>query len=1134
MRTFQYNSDPLRFHEDGGYTSESSNQTACPPSTTPESDEEEDRFAGQQPQPQNGGFFLNALAEMNANIDRNFNRLISALERSGRLPETTATAARTSGFLSKPPKRTTLSKARPPEVNKFQKAIRDYLKKLLARRQLVLDPTSNKADRFAATWDPKGDSPDCCNGDRFPIYLGGTPRHAWNASGVRVFADIMILDGHTPYGESDRLNIQKAFLERVRGLIKEYRWAQKGLAQEEERKKLDRRKHRKSDMFQRRLLTVLRSEQLRRHKELIERLGTDGMSSDEEVQISPYQRVYHVRYPRWRAPVLAVFMHTIDRMALLYRFDSRNFHGSPPHERIRPQDLGDPDIYVDGKFVPQLPRNAYNQNWLRTQPQRLLQQYVRPTEEQYEFVHDPQVYAKLTLRDAVVSSVAFSTGGDLVAAGTKSGELRIFALGTKYPPASYQLAASITALIWGKDTSSEMLFVGEINRHIHRASKHLMQQHHDFQLTTFRDMKGPITALAVSNYARLLFAGDGGRVVVYALDTPLRQALKETVGVRRGPATTLPPPSEKEDSEPVISGMKVKEGPEEVVIVVGHLEHGISSCMRASAYYVHRDNTANVANLWLYWMLGPRRGHFLCVQSTPNSCTPSSDYFQSILGRISTSTILGCYGIELYATNPVSKPDIAQYGQLVSATGLQHKNGVLPVGFLADRQWLVYGSARGNTFIIDHNTGRKVEILNDHNDPDCSVFSLATWADDDNGVERIAAGTRDGRDGSITVYEYNETIAPETPRGIPLSTSPNRDTKSPTLEEGGAPALALGYYGSRPTSSHEGPSTTTLVQPGSAHTVDPVVISGERFPHPSPMTTVFEAGTSNASPTKHTETVTSVIAITDTMTITMSPDTRTVTMAEKMTVTMSLDTMTVTMAEKDDGYDVPAYEDRHGAPGHEDDRLVQFAPSPKLPRNCTPGILQIQSLRTHKWSRETLSWTFLVTTPWPIHHQSLAERKGFHQHLSPQCPKRSLKLKTILPDPMLFFTSSEPHRQNTLLHQWSHVKIPLLTAYEEYEQSSRFPEPRSQGVWRKVLTMQVNAEVNESQEDGALPRNKNHVDAEAAKSFLMEIFSKHAPGLKIASTSSSTVSPSDAKEMLRDLSLINFRYQLISLDSILM
>ncbi|KAF5327981.1 hypothetical protein D9758_017675 [Tetrapyrgos nigripes] len=563
-------------------------------------------------------------------------------------------------------------------------------------------------------------------------------------------------------------------------------------------------------MFQRRLLTVLRSEQLRRHKELIERLGTDGMSSDEEVQISPYQRVYHVCYPCWRAPVLAAFMHTIDRMALLYRFDSRNFHGSPPHERIRPQDLGDPDIYVDGKFVPQLPRNAYNQNWLRTQPQRLLQQYVRPTEEQYEFVHDPQtwnhltsstLHSKLTLRDAVVSSVAFSTGGDLVAAGTKSGELRIFALGTKYPPASYQLASSITALIWGKDASSEMLFVGEINGHIHRASKHFMQQHHDFQLTTFRDMKGPITALAVSNYACLLFAGDGGRVVAYALDTR----------VRRGPATTLPPPSEKEDSEPVISGMKVKEGPEEVVIVVGYLEHGIS------AYYAHRDNTVNVANLRLYWTLGPRRGHFLA----------SWDVYQRQQYWVVAAHNL-CDGIELYATNPVSKPDIAQYGQLVSATGLQHKNGVLPVGFLADGQWLVYGSARGNTFIIDHNTGRKVEILNDHNDPDCSVFSLATWADDDKGVERIAAGTRDGRDGSITVYEYNETIAPETPRGIPLSTSPNRDTKSPTLEEGGAPgppssapksrlqneswkscfinvlglvvaltALALGYYGSR-------------------------------------------------------------------------------------------------------------------------------------------------------------------------------------------------------------------------------------------------------------------------------------------------------------------------------------------------
>ncbi|KAF5319870.1 hypothetical protein D9758_019060 [Tetrapyrgos nigripes] len=267
------------------------------------------------------------------------------------------------------------------------------------------------------------------------------------------------------------------------------------------------------------------------------------------------------------------------------------------------------------------------------------------------------LHSKLTLQDT------FSTGGDLVAAGTKSGELRIFA----WAPSIHQLHTSLhlpSRPSFGEETLLEKLTGTFIV---------LMQQHHNFQLTTFKDVKG-----------------DGGRVVVYTLDT----------SVRRGPASTLPPPSEKEDLEPVISGMKVK------VIVVGYLEHSIS------AYYVHHDNTVNVANLQLYWTL----------------------------------VILASCGIELYATNPVSEPDIAQYGQLVSATGLQHKNRVLSVGFLADGQWLVYGSGRGNTFIINHNTSWKVEILNDHDDPDCLVFSLATWANDDKGVERIVAGTRDGWD----------------------------------------------------------------------------------------------------------------------------------------------------------------------------------------------------------------------------------------------------------------------------------------------------------------------------------------------------------------------------------------------------
>ncbi|KAF5326646.1 hypothetical protein D9758_018958 [Tetrapyrgos nigripes] len=672
---FQYNGDPLRFHEDNRDRSRSSSATPHPPSPTPELDREH------QPHQDNTTTFLNALAEMNANMDRNFDKLISALERSGHLTQATMTAAstRTSAIPSKPPKKTTLSKARPPEE---------------------MPDTDMSHMKMAGFW-----------------------------------------------GKSEINN-------------------------------------------------------------LVNR------------------------------------MHEV--MAMMADLD-------PP--------------------------------------------YV--------------LHSRLTLRDAVdVCALAFSPGGNLLAAGTKSGLLRIFALDNKYPPASFQLSSAITALIWGRDPNTEMLFIGEVNAHLHYVRRSLtwsaaLSSQYD-PLITMKDLQGPITALEISNHVRLLFVGDGGDIVVFPLDNINR----------RGPLMTQSPPPEKEDSAAVISGLKVKDGPEEAVVVVGYLEHGIR------AYNIHRDTVANITSLNLCWTLSERRGHYFASWDVHKR----QQYWLTAVYNLYD-------GIELYWTDPINEPKTAQYrGQLIPTTGWGHRNMVLLVGILTDGQWLIYGGAEGNTFIIDPNTGREIQRLNNHGDLGCSVFCSAIWADNDNGVERIALGTTGGLTGSITVYEYRDT----TPRRTPLLTSPSparspksvkialatsssasecpypsSDIKPPhqnqSWKSASVPlsmigcfvavimasiAIAVSYYGSPMTSRHKvvsqqvskptSSNTVTVIQPTSSDTVTVIVP-----PHTTTHTMTVTVSPVIVSPqptSSDTVVVVSTHTMTDTMTITVSPDIMTVTVFPKTSV----------------------------------------------------------------------------------------------------------------------------------------------------------------------------------------------------------------------------------------------------------
>ena len=94
----------------------------------------------------------------------------------------------------------------------------------------------------------------------------------------------------------------------------------------------------------------------------MEKMPIDAMSGDETDHRQGNLN-YVVRIPAWRNPEVEDFFKVLDSLHLSTRFQSngRAKRGKFPHPRIR---SGRPPI--TGTFVPGLPANFYDDNWLRS------------------------------------------------------------------------------------------------------------------------------------------------------------------------------------------------------------------------------------------------------------------------------------------------------------------------------------------------------------------------------------------------------------------------------------------------------------------------------------------------------------------------------------------------------------------------------------------------------------------------------------------------------------------------------------------------------------------------------------------------------------------------------------------------
>ncbi|KAI0648927.1 hypothetical protein C8Q79DRAFT_904310 [Trametes meyenii] len=234
----------------------------------------------------------------------------------------------------------------------------------------------------------------CCDVSHFCLQLGftsagkaATPGSEWNQSATRVFVDDFIRCG---YACQDHAKITTMFQRHFRTIQRHYQRLSNGSMPADVGPSDDDKVHskyqRRYTLFQRRYKTCLWYTATQRHIRILQRLGVDGMSSDEEDTASPFP-CYHVSHKPWRAHAVTRFLRVLD--ALYRRRRSRQGQGSrrgaQPRLRFQSSNVSSQATAVHG-----LPRNAYDSNWLTARTAVEIED-LNIDETQYDFSHHADV-----------------------------------------------------------------------------------------------------------------------------------------------------------------------------------------------------------------------------------------------------------------------------------------------------------------------------------------------------------------------------------------------------------------------------------------------------------------------------------------------------------------------------------------------------------------------------------------------------------------------------------------------------------------------------------------------------------------------------------------------------------------------
>ncbi|KAJ3775630.1 hypothetical protein FB446DRAFT_825012, partial [Lentinula raphanica] len=210
--------------------------------------------------------------------------------------------------------------------------------------------------------------------EEFRYWIAGGPRSEWNKGASYVFVEILQkkkLIGEVDKGTRDAL--REAFLVRLKTLHKY--WLQNQNMEEDDArdpnqslKRWQRKNTVRFNLFQQRREVILALRPLARYVDVFDALGVAGMSSDEEDPGMRKPRVqYIIQEPRWRSVEVKNWVRLLDYIHLEGRCTNDGGHigftrGAPPRLRV-----DNNDKTSDRKYVPELPSNFYDAQWLEEQ-----------------------------------------------------------------------------------------------------------------------------------------------------------------------------------------------------------------------------------------------------------------------------------------------------------------------------------------------------------------------------------------------------------------------------------------------------------------------------------------------------------------------------------------------------------------------------------------------------------------------------------------------------------------------------------------------------------------------------------------------------------------------------------------------
>ena len=104
---------------------------------------------------------------------------------------------------------------------------------------------------------------------------------------------------------------------------------------------------------------------LESQRPLLDQLGPEGMSSDEE-RLGGAVKEYEIFVPAWRSGLVTAWLRIFDILYTRARRDGvfRDQRGAFPRTRVIEENA---TVSASSRFVSRLPLNAYDEDWLRRQ-----------------------------------------------------------------------------------------------------------------------------------------------------------------------------------------------------------------------------------------------------------------------------------------------------------------------------------------------------------------------------------------------------------------------------------------------------------------------------------------------------------------------------------------------------------------------------------------------------------------------------------------------------------------------------------------------------------------------------------------------------------------------------------------------